>query len=107
MKNGMTKVSVMYPNGEGKTFDMDYYCNTHMALVKELLGDVLKLTTVEKGLGGAAPGSIAPYAGIGIMYFDSVRDFGKAFAPHSDAIMGDISNFTNIKPVVQISEVVM
>ena len=38
MKKGMTKVSVMYPNGEGKTFDMDYYTNTHLALVGSLLG---------------------------------------------------------------------
>jgi len=105
MKKGMTKVSVMYPNGEGKTFNMDYYCNTHLPMVGELLGDALKGATVEKGLGGAAPGTTAPFAGMGNMYFDSVEDFGKAFGPNSEKIMGDLPNFTNIEPIVQVSEV--
>ena len=105
MKKGMTKVSVLYPNGPDKTFDMDYYCNTHLPLVGELLGDALKGATVEKGLGGAAPGSAAPFAGMGNMYFDSVEDFGAAFGPNAAKIMGDLPNFTNIEPVVQVSEV--
>ena len=50
-------------------------------MVGKLLGDSLKGATVEKGLGGAAPGSIAPFAGMGNMYFDSVEDFGKSFCP--------------------------
>lgn len=107
MKKGMAKVSVMYPNGDGKTFDMDYYCNTHMPLVGELLGKVLKGISVEKGLGGGAPGSLAPYAGVGVMYFETVKDFGKAFGPNAEKIMGDLPNFTNIEPVVQISEVII
>jgi uncharacterized protein (TIGR02118 family) len=105
MKTGMIKVSVMYANGEGKTFDMDYYMNTHIPLVKKLLGDNLKDAAVERGLGSAAPGSTAPFAGIGTMYFDTVEDFGQAFGPNADEIMGDIPNFTNIAPDVQISQV--
>ena len=105
MKKGMIKVSVLYPNGEGKTFDMDYYCNTHLPLVGELLGDYLKAATVEKGIGGAAPGSTAPFAGMGNMYYDSIEDFGNAFGPNADKIMADLPNFTNIEPIIQISEV--
>lgn len=105
MSKGMIKVSVMYPNGEGKTFDMDYYLNKHIPMVKELLGDSLKDASVEKGLGSAAPGSAAPFAGIGTMYFNTVEDFGKAFGPNANQIMGDLPNFTNIAPDVQISEV--
>ena len=86
MKKGMTKVSVMYPNGEGKTFNMDYYCNTHLPMVGELLGNALKGATVEKGLGGAVSGTTAPFAGMGNMYFDSVEDFGKAFGPNSEKL---------------------
>lgn len=107
MKKGMTKVSVSYPNAEGKTFDMNYYMNTHIPLVEELLGDKLKAASVEKGLGGAIPGSIAPFAGVGTMYFDSVEDFGQAFGPNAEKIMGDLPNFTNIEPIVQISEVLI
>ena len=105
MKKGMTKVSVLYPNGEGKTFDMDYYCNTHLKMVETLLGDALKGATVEKGLGGPVPGSTAHFACMGNMYFDSVEAFGKAFDANAEKIMGDLPKFTNIEPIIQVSEV--
>ena len=107
MKKGMTKVSVMYSNGDNKTFDMDYYCNTHIPLVGELLGDALKGATVETGLGGGAPGAPAPFLGMGNMYFDSVEAFQNAFGPHAERIMSDLPNFTNCEPVIQVSEVMI
>lgn len=51
--------SVVYPNNETSTFDMDYYLKTHMPLVMEswkehgLLGYTVK--QFEPGLDGAAP----------------------------------------------------
>lgn len=30
---GMFKVSILYPNGEDKKFDMDYYEKNHMPMV--------------------------------------------------------------------------
>lgn len=107
MKKGMIKVSVLYPNIEGNNFDMDYYCNIHIPLVEELLGDALKGTTVEKGLGGATSGAKATYAAMGNMYYNSIKEFQTAFGPHAKKIMGDLPNFTNIEPVIQISEVLM
>jgi uncharacterized protein (TIGR02118 family) len=107
MEKGMIKVSVLYPNGEGKNFDMDYYCNKHIPLVGELLGDAVKAATVEKGLGGGEPGSSATYVAMGNLYFDSMDSFQNSFGPHAGKIMGDLPNFTNIEPIVQISEVVI
>jgi uncharacterized protein (TIGR02118 family) len=106
MKKGMIKVSVFYPNGNDKTFDMDYYCNNHVALVTGLLGDALKGATVEKGLGSAIPGSPAPYLAMGNMYFDSMEQFGKAFGPNAEKIIADMPNFTNSHPIIQVSEVI-
>ena len=103
----MIKVSVLYPNGEGKKFDMDYYCNQHVRLVGELLGDAVKAATVEKGIGGANPGSPATYAAMGNLYFASMDSFQNSFGPNAEKIMGDLPNFTNIEPVVQISEVML
>ena len=34
----MIKVSVLYPNSEGYSIDMDYYCNSHMPMIREKLG---------------------------------------------------------------------
>ena len=107
MEKGMIKVSVLYPNGEGKKFDMDYYCNQHVRLVGELLGDAVKAATVEKGIGGANPGSPATYASMGNLYFASMDSFQNSFGPNAEKIMGDLPNFTNIEPVVQISEVML
>ena|SRR5680860_610835 len=107
MEKGMIKVSVLYPNGEGKNFDMDYYCNQHVPMVGGLLGDSVKAATVEKGLGGGEPGSTAAYAAMGNLYFASMDSFQNSFGPNAEKIMGDLPNFTNIEPVVQISEVMI
>jgi uncharacterized iron-regulated protein len=32
------KVTVLYPAGEGSTFDMDYYKDTHREVVERCLG---------------------------------------------------------------------
>ena len=42
---------------------------------------------------------------MGHLLFDSVEAFLQAFAPHADAIVGDITNYTNTQPTIQISEV--
>jgi uncharacterized protein (TIGR02118 family) len=107
MKKGMIKVSVMYPSGEGKSFDMDYYCSKHLPLVGGLLGDAIKGATVEKGVGGGAPGSPAAYLAMGNLYFDSMEAFGDSFGPNADEIMADLPNFTNVEPIMQISEVMV
>ena len=99
----MIRVNVMYPKQDGGTFDYDYYLNTHMPLVKERVGDALKRCEVYKGISGAG-GAPEPYVTIASLWFDSVDAFGSAFGPHAEEIMGDIPNFSNIQPVVQIEE---
>ena len=103
----MIKVSVLYPNKEGCKFDMDYYCNSHMPMVQEKLGAALKGVAVEQGLSGAEPGSQATYVAMGHLLLDSVEAFQGAFGPHAEAIMGDIPNYTDVQPTIQISEVKM
>ena len=41
----MIKVSVMYPNSAGAKFDIDYYVNSHMPMVKSKVGAALKSIT--------------------------------------------------------------
>jgi len=101
----MVKVSALYPNEDGKTFDMSYYCDNHLPMVKQLLGTSCTNVTVEQGIGGGTPGSKATYIAMGHLYFDKVDDFISSFTPHANAIMGDIPNFTDTTPVIQISEV--
>ena len=103
----MIKVSVLYPGGEGKTFDMDYYCDKHIPMVRQKLGAACKNVAVEAGIAGGEPGSKPIYVGLGHLYFDSVDAFQNAFGPHAKEILADIPNYTNTQPVIQISEVKM
>ena len=101
----MIKVSVLYPNEEGKKFDMSYYCAKHMPMVQEKLGDACKGIAVEQGLGGGDPGSPPPYIAMGHIFFDSVEAFQSAFGPVAGDIMADIPNYTDIQPLLQVSDV--
>ena len=103
----MIKVSVMYPFSPGARFDHAYYRDKHMPLLKSRMGDACKSYTIDKGLAGGAPGEAAPYVGMCHVFADSVESFQAAFGPHAKEIMADIANYTDLQPVIQISEVVV
>jgi uncharacterized protein (TIGR02118 family) len=103
----MIKVSVMYPNIPGARFNHEYYRDNHMPLVKARMGDACKFYTVDKGLSGAAPGTPATYIGMCHIFSDSVESFQAGFGPHIAEILGDIPNYTDLAPVMQISEVMV
>lgn len=103
----MIKVSVMYPNTPGARFDHEYYREKHMPMVKARMGDSCKYYTVDKGVAGATPGSPAAYVGMCHIFCDSVDSFQAGFGPHASEIMGDIANYTDLTPVIQISLVMV
>jgi uncharacterized protein (TIGR02118 family) len=105
IKKGMIKVTILYPNGDGKKFDMDYYSNKHMPMVASLLGDSLKFFEIDKGIGSRTPDEPIPYLAIGYLYFDRLSAYQTSFRPNAEKITKDIPNYTNIQPVIQISEV--
>lgn len=101
----MIKVSVMYPNGSDAKFDMPYYLDRHMPMVRDLMGAALKGVNIDQGLAGGQPGAPAPYAVLCHLLFDSVEAFQSTFDKHGAAILGDIPNYTNTQPTVQVSQV--
>ena len=101
----MFKVSIMYPPTPSGRFDMSYYIDSHMPMVKGKIGQSCTGFTVESGLASGAPGSPAPYAVIGSLLIDSLEVFGSVMAQDGAEIMGDIPNYTDSQPVMQISEV--
>ena len=103
----MIKVSVMYPYVAEARFDHAYYKDTHMPLLKSRMGDACKSYTVDKGLAGATPGSAPAYLAMCHVFCDSVESFQNAFDPHAKEILGDIKNYTDLAPVIQISQVVV
>ena len=104
----MIKVSVLYRNEEGKQFDHGYWTTTHLALIQDLMGPMgLVNGEMEKGVSGTDPNAPAPYIAIAHLYFNTTDEVHAAFKEHAGAIMGDISNFTDIKPELQISETLL
>jgi uncharacterized protein (TIGR02118 family) len=101
----MVKVSVLYPNQAGTKFDMAYYLDHHIPMVRRLLGSALKGVSVEHGISGEEPGSPAPYIATGHLLFHSVQTFQTSFVPHAQEITEDIPKYTNSVPLVQIGEV--
>ena len=100
----MIRVSICYPAG-GK-FDEDYYLNKHMPMIAEKAGPALLRWEADKGLSGAVPGQPAPFVMMGYLYFNSLPEFMQAFAPHAAAIIGDVPNYTDQSPQLQINEIV-
>ena len=103
----MIKVSVMYPNKPGVRFDHDYYRDEHLPLIKRRMGAALRYYTVDKGLGGATPNAPATYVAECHLMCDTLQSYQSGFGPHAGEISDDIRNFTDVTPVVQISEVVI
>lgn len=96
----MIKVSVLYPNADGVTFDIDYYCATHLPLAQSLIGAPLKGVSAELGIPGQGP-----YIAMGHLLFESVEDFQAALAAHGPALLADIPNYTNTRPIFQVGEI--
>lgn len=103
----MIVVSVYYPNGEGKRFDMTYYFDHHIQLVKEALDSVCTGYQGSVGLSGIEPGSPPPFVAFGHLYFASLEDAQAALEKHAPRLMADIPNYTDIEPIMQVSEVKM
>ena len=100
----MYKVHVFYPNSPGVHFDLDYYAGKHMSMVRGLLGPNCTGVSLQAGLAGGAPGQPATYIAIGALDIASLDEFGAAMAKHGAEIMADVPNYTDAKPIIQISE---
>ena len=97
----MYYVTVMYPNRDDVQFDLDYYMTTHIPMVSRLLN-----TTIEVCKGIATPtGIAAPYLYTARIRVNSLEKYQAAMAQHGAQIMGDIPNYCNAQPTVQIDKI--
>lgn len=103
----MIKVSVMYPYREGARFDHAYYRDRHMPMVQQKLGQACRYYTIDRGLAGGAPGAAPAYEAMSHLFCDSIETFQAAMAPHAGQIMADVPNYTDLQPLIQVSEVVV
>jgi uncharacterized protein (TIGR02118 family) len=101
----MISVTVLYPKTSDSQFDMTYYLDHHTPLVRERLTPAgLTGIDLNAGLAGGAPDSPPTYAMICNLRFASLDALQSALAAHGPELMGDIPNFTNVQPILQISQ---
>ena len=100
-------LTVTYPKSKGATFDFDYYRQKHLPEVGKAFGQFgLGYASVLKGeetVGGKEPA----YFAVAILSF--AEEQGARDAVASDgarALIEDIPNFTNCKPVLQFNTAV-
>ena len=94
----MISMHIMYPKNDDSTFDMDYYCATHMPMVAAAFGDACKGWGATSCKGGE-------WAAIGWCIVESQEAFDAGMAEHGGAIMADVANYTNVAPQVVMGAV--
>jgi uncharacterized protein (TIGR02118 family) len=94
----MIRLSVLYPSGDGSTFDHDYYRDHHIPLVRSTWNPAS--TEIDRGVDGPN------VAAVHFTFPDRDAMNAAMAAEGTAAVMADVGNYTNIAPVLQISEVV-
>lgn len=102
----MIRVSVFYPNTPGSHFDVDYYVAHHRPLSLSLLAPAIRGFAIDRGVCAGPPGTLPAYHAIGHLMFESADAFYGVFTSVAEALGEHVARFTNVEPVVQISEIV-
>ena len=99
----MISVFVLYPSVASSRFDLDYYVERHLPLVRDRLTpmSMRSLTfTVMPSTGDEPP----PYRLIAELRFDDMVTTERALATHGPETQADIPNFTDLAPIIIIGE---
>ncbi|KAF2132773.1 hypothetical protein P153DRAFT_364047 [Dothidotthia symphoricarpi CBS 119687] len=102
MASHSAQVTVLYPQKEGSTFDIDYYHNNHLPLCEKHWKPFgLKSWNVTQF------DSAAPYSFCLVADFETLEGFQKASADPSIAeIMADVPKYSSEQPVLLAGAVV-
>lgn len=102
----MICLTVLYPKTTDSRFDLDYYLHTHTPFVRDRLTPYgLTGIDLETGLAGAVPDALPTYALIGRLNFNTIDELQTALATHGPELIADIAHFTDVQPVMQISQI--
>ncbi|GIW81039.1 MAG: hypothetical protein KatS3mg105_2846 [Gemmatales bacterium] len=102
----MVRLTAIYRKGPSQKFDFNYYVHKHLQLVREKLGafGLLKIE-VAKGL-QSLDGTAAPFVCIANCDFLDLKSLLAGLDKHAASLIADVPNYTDIKPEVQINEII-
>jgi uncharacterized protein (TIGR02118 family) len=93
----MIRLSVFYPGGDDAKLDHNYYKDTHVPLCCSTWNVAAE---IDKGING--PNVAAVH-----FFFETMDQFQAAMGSEGTGkVLADVPNYTDITPVLQISEVV-
>ncbi len=101
-----TAITVLYPNVEDATFDLDYYLTKHMPLVSTRFTPHGFTGWRVARFIGTPQGSKPTYSIVATLEFDHPDQFKAALAAEGGVVLGDVPNFSNKEPVIMIGDVV-
>jgi uncharacterized protein (TIGR02118 family) len=97
-KVGDTCLTIVYPNKEGATWDVDYYRAHHMPLIMKLYGEkAIKRFELRKGdrnMAGAKP----EFVGTVNIYIQNQKAFDEAGKQHGQTLRDDVPHFSTVFP---------
>ncbi|PWJ21354.1 EthD family reductase [Jannaschia seohaensis] len=93
-------VQVLYPTGDGVTFDMDYYTGTHLPMVGEHWGPHMADGLITRGV-ASGDGGAPDFHAIATVVFADQAAMDAAMAA-AGPLLEDIPNFYGAKPVILV-----
>jgi uncharacterized protein (TIGR02118 family) len=98
------RITAVYPHTHGSRFDADYYCGRHAAFAREMLTPAglrdLRITIGTAALDGGPP----PFWSVSELVFEDRAAFDAAMAQHGAALFADLPNYTDVAPLMQVSD---
>ena len=104
-KVGQQVFTVLYPKGEGITFNFDYYRDHHLKTIMKLYAGLIDRFELRKGMPGA-DGAEPPYLAVISIYVGNPEGFAAANEKYRDQLVADVPNFyPSGQPNIQVDEI--
>ncbi|GAB2539857.1 EthD family reductase [Spirosoma aerophilum] len=100
----MVRQTVLYPKTQDSQFDLTYYLEKHIPLVKERLTP-FGLIGVDMNEAVVVGDALPPYAMITGLTFNSIEELNEGMGTQGPELMADIPNFTDVQPLAQVCRV--
>jgi uncharacterized protein (TIGR02118 family) len=104
-KIGQQVFTVLYPRGEGITFNFEYYRDHHLKTIMKLYAGLIDRFELRKGTSGPDGSSPSQYIAVVNIYVADPKGFAEANEKYRDTLVADVPNFTNGQPYIQVDEI--
>ena len=97
---GVSCLTIVYPAGEGLTFNADYYRDHHLKTIMKLYGSTIERFELRK-----VNAPQAKYAAAVNIWIADLDAFKAHNDKHGKTLQDDVPNFTNGRPTIQFDKI--